>query len=175
LFGDRFRVTFEESYWSDLGQGVHRDDPWLQIIECRDGRGHFFPWSGAELAVSVDKGKVAERVAALGCCRKVQDGDGVTFTFALADFERVAEIMKPRMRRHLSVEQRAENAQRLQQSRVQRARREGSPSTDHGLAVADGPSSLAATHPAPCPHQEPKGEHRPRRAPAHTSDQGRAT
>jgi len=125
LLGHRFRVTFEESYHADLGRGVNRGDPWLQIIVCCDRRGHFFPWSEKEVAVSVDKPKVVDRVVALGCCRMVQDSDddGATLVFDLADFDRVAEIMKPRKRRRLNPEQRAKNSERLKKLAARRTKR----------------------------------------------------
>ncbi len=108
LYGDRFKVEYEPSYYAEHGQRGRTEEPWLMVLLCQ--RGHICPWGPDTLAASTNKhGPVAKRLAAMDCCRVVKDAsDGITVTFALADFETIAAEMKPRRRRkcHLSQEQR---------------------------------------------------------------------
>ena len=102
LFGDRYKVSYEPSYFAEHGQRGRAEAPWLQVIECVGGKGHFFPWSETELAVSVDKPGAVRKVRKLACCKCVQDGDpddGSTFAFLLADFPKLIAIMRPKIRR----------------------------------------------------------------------------
>ena len=120
LYGDRFRVTYEESYTAERGEGARGADPWLQIIPCKYG--HLFPWGRNLLAASVDgHSNIAGELRRLACCLVVQDGDRgeLTATFDPGDFEQVAEVMQPRKRRqvNLSDEQRAEIGRRLNGAR----------------------------------------------------------
>jgi len=80
LFGKRFRVMYEESYHAQYGPGARREDPHLMILLCRYG--HLFAWQGNELAASVDGHP------------------------NVADFAKVARIMRPRRRRQVSQAQR---------------------------------------------------------------------
>jgi hypothetical protein len=105
-FGDRFRITYEESYSADRGDGARAQDPWLLIMPCRYGR--IYPHGGDLLGASTDRrGATARALAALPGVRVVQDGsDGINVTFPKAEFEAVAAIMKPKRRRVLTAEQR---------------------------------------------------------------------
>jgi len=106
-FGRRYRVEHEESYVADHGVGARVNDPWLQIIPCRFG--HVFPHGGSTLAASVDGfPKIAGRLKRLSCCRVHQDGDfgELTVRFDVADFAKVARIMRPRRRRQVSLRER---------------------------------------------------------------------
>jgi hypothetical protein len=98
-FGDRYRVGYEESYYADRGDSARKDDPWLQIVLCQHG--HIYPRGGQGLAASTDKrGTVAKRLAALDCTTMLQDvDDGINAAFHVDDFDRVAQLMKPRRRR----------------------------------------------------------------------------
>jgi len=112
-FGSRYRVVYEESYFAEHGQTARADDPWLQVLLCQHG--HIYPHGGELLAAATDKrGGIAKKLAALDCTTVVQDGsDGINATFHVRDFERVAELMKPKRRRRLTVEQRRAAAERL--------------------------------------------------------------
>lgn len=106
-FGRRYRVEYEESYYAEHGDGARVEDPWLMIVPCRYG--HVFPWGGSTLAASVDGyPKVAGRLRRLRCCRVVQDGDfgELTATFDVAEFPKVAKVMRPRRRRQISQQER---------------------------------------------------------------------
>jgi hypothetical protein len=61
----------------------------------------------------VDKPRLVKALVALGG-RLHQDGDdGATIVFDVADFDKVAAVMKPLRRRQLSIEQRQACAERL--------------------------------------------------------------
>ena len=106
-FGQTYRVTYEESYWAERGEHGRADEPWLQIIPC--GFGHIYPHGGNLLAVATNnRGQIARRISQLPFVTVVQDGsDGINATFPVKHFEEIAEIVKPRRRRHLSDQHRA--------------------------------------------------------------------
>ena len=112
-FGRQYSVICGESYRAH-GPDARRRDPWLTIIPCRFG--HLYPFGGEFLAASVDGfPKVAGRLRKLPCCRVHQDGDDgeLTVVFHVNDLARVAGIIRPRCRRKLSPERRAELADRM--------------------------------------------------------------
>ena len=111
-FGDRYRVTYEESYFVERSRQTVVD-PWLMIIPCRFG--HIFPHGDDILAASVDGfPKIAGRLRRLAGVHIHQDGDfgELTVLFPVGTFDTVAEIMRPRRRRQLTDQQRAELAER---------------------------------------------------------------
>jgi len=115
-FGKKYRIALEEP-------NMRSDDPWVQIIPCRYG--HIFPHGGKLLAASVDGHPgVAGRLRKLRCCRVHQDGDfgELTVVFDIADFEKVAKVMRPRQRRqtNLTPEQRADIGSRLRRAKERR-------------------------------------------------------
>lgn len=113
-FGRRFRTEQEESYTAENGPGARRRDPWLTIIPCRFG--HLFPFGGDLLAASIDgRPKVAARLRKLDCVRVHQDGDAgeLTVVFDVRDLAKVVKIIRPRRRRRISPERRAELADRM--------------------------------------------------------------
>ena len=167
LYGDQFKVKYEPSYFAEHGQRGRADAPWLQVIECVGRRGHFFPWSENELAVSVDKPGTVRKVRKLACCKCVQDGDdGATFAFPASDFPKVAAIMRPKIRRKTTERQLqtlAENRQkglealaRLRRSNVINGQKSTpetprAPSPDSQDVRADlRPSLVAASVPSDC-------------------------
>ncbi len=113
LYGNRFKVEYEQSYFAEHGQRGRTEEPWLMILLCQ--RGHICPWGPDTLAASTNKhGPVAKRLAAMDCCKVVQDAsDGVTVRFHVDNFKAVAALMKPRRRRRLTPEQRAAAVERL--------------------------------------------------------------
>ena len=115
-FGDRYRVRYE-----DTGERRRGPAPWLAMIDCR--RGHIYPHGGDQLAASTNnRGAVAKRLAALPCCRMVQDGDdGVNVVFDVTNFPTVATVMKPKRRRTLTPAQTAERTERLRKYRFSSA------------------------------------------------------
>jgi hypothetical protein len=102
IFGSRYRVTFEESYYAERGEHGRTEDPWLMIIPAQHG--HFFPHGEETLAFSSNQnGRIANRLRRLDFAAVRQDGDdGVTVVFPAGRFEAVAEIAKPKRRRRLS-------------------------------------------------------------------------
>jgi len=105
-------VDYDESYSAER-RGRRYHDPWLAILHCRHG--HIYPHGGDLLgAATAHHSRIARQLIALRCCRLIQDGDdGVNVVFHIDDFCQVAEIMKPRRRRRLTAEQRADQAERL--------------------------------------------------------------
>jgi hypothetical protein len=120
-FGRRFKVEYEASYLADRGDGARAADPWLMIVPCRYG--HIYPHGGNLLAASVDGyPKVAGVLRRLACCRVYQDGDfgELTVLFDVADFGRVAKVMRPRRRRQVTAEQRETLIARLKDGQDRR-------------------------------------------------------
>lgn len=105
-FGKLYRISHDEAAES-------RNDPWTYTLSCE--RGTIYPHGGDLLAVEVDGRPItAKKVAALPGVVLHQDGDHEkTFLFHVDLFEQVAELVKPRKRRHLTDEQRAAAAVRL--------------------------------------------------------------
>ena len=105
-FGDRFRVTYEESYEADHGDGARAEDPWLQIIPCFNG--HIYVHGGDELGASTNRrGPITNRLMGLDCTTVVQDADdGVNVIFKVDDFDEVAKVMRPHRHRQWTAEQR---------------------------------------------------------------------
>ena len=112
-FGDRYRVVYEESYGAERGKSGRAHDPWLLTIPCRHG--HIYVQGRQYLGASTThRREIANRLLALPCVRLVQDGDdGINVVFHMDDFDQVAAIMRPKRRRKLSDEQRAERDKRL--------------------------------------------------------------
>ena len=105
LCGKKYRVTYEESYYAQYGPKAYTNDPWLKIIPCQNG--HIYPHGGNRLAVSANSRKLLANLMAVPGAELWQDAsDGVTILFDVANFEQVAQIMKPRTVRHLSEEHR---------------------------------------------------------------------
>jgi hypothetical protein len=107
LFGKRYRVSYEESYYAERGTMLARTpDPWLMIIRGR--LGHVFPHGRNLLAVATDKrgSTVTKLLAEVPDLTIVQNGsDGVNATFPIECFPAVARIVKLRKRRILTPEQ----------------------------------------------------------------------
>lgn len=119
-FGRRYRVIYEESYRAEHGTNARIENALLMVIPCKYGQ--LYPWDESTLAASVDGyPKVAGRLRRLKCCRVHQDGDfgELTVLFDVADFAKVAKIMRPRRRRqvNLTLEQRQEIGRRLRDAR----------------------------------------------------------
>ena len=114
-FGKRYRVRHEESFYAE---GRRVACPGLMILLCKYG--DVYPFGGRMLAAAVDgHPKIAGTLRRLECVEVFQDGDfgEVTVAFNVDDFAKVARIMRPRRRRQVTPEQRAEMVARLQQSR----------------------------------------------------------
>ncbi len=100
-YGDRYRVTYEESYHAERSKHTV-EDPWLMIIPCKYG--HICPWTETELAACTDRpGNIPNRIANIKGTKVHQYGDdGSNILFPLDVFDQVAEIMQPRKRRQIS-------------------------------------------------------------------------
>lgn len=94
-FGQAYLVEHELG-----GRRIH--DPWEARIICRHG--HIYPAGGSLLGVSTNyRGPIANRIRKLPFVSVVQDGDdGINAEFDVAHFPAIAQIIKPRSRRHLS-------------------------------------------------------------------------
>jgi hypothetical protein len=113
LFGDRYRVTYEESYYAERTKRTV-EDLGLMVIPCRNG--HVYPHGGDLLAVSTDPGhtQLAGMIRRLECCEVVQDGDHeLNATFHADDFDEVAKIMRPHRRVQWTEERRQEQRECL--------------------------------------------------------------
>jgi len=120
-FGRRYKVTYEESYYAERPEFRAAEAPWLMIIPCV--RGHIYPHGGTTLAVFIQRGPRVNRLAQVPGVRIKSDGDdGATFLFDVADFDRVAEIVRPRKRRTRTVspEERQALLERLQKANYAR-------------------------------------------------------
>jgi len=100
-FGQVHRITFDEAY-DPRRRRRDQLDPWAMQLPGRFGT--IYPAGGDRLGVMLDgHPQLAKRLQALPCCRLVQDGDWEkTFEFDVADFDKVAEIVRPRRRRRAS-------------------------------------------------------------------------
>jgi hypothetical protein len=99
LYGKKYRITFDPCYDR---RKVPRKwlDPWMMQVPCR-GDVTIYPVGEDRVAVELDYHPgLPRKVAALPGVVCTQDGDQEkTFTFPLALFDRVAEIVKPHKRR----------------------------------------------------------------------------
>lgn len=131
LFGKRYRVTYEESYYAEHGDEGRAGDPWLQVICCQNG--HIYPHGGDWLAASTNRrGAVATALTALECTEVLQDGDdGLNVAFRVEHFEEVAALLKPRRKRLISEAERKRlaemgraNLERYRQANVEASENE---------------------------------------------------
>lgn len=102
-FGQRFKVTMEESFHAERDRG---DDPALQIIQGR--RGHVYPWDGTRLAANTTKaGGIARRLKTLPWVEVYTEGsDGVTVLFPVDRLDQVADLLLLKRRRRVSEQER---------------------------------------------------------------------
>jgi len=112
-FGDQFQISYDPAVGDVTGMLRDRIDPWM--IQISGKYGTIYPYGHDRLAVDVDHHPIiAMRLTVLGCCELVQDGDDEkTFAFDVADFDTVAEIIRPYLRRQLSDEERQKTGERL--------------------------------------------------------------
>ena len=101
-FGDRFRVTYEESYYAERGDRARAEEPWLMIIPCKHGE--IYPFGDDDLVASTKiAGGIARVLKSLTFTTVHQDGtDGVDVRFPVGRFDEIAAIMKPKRRRQVS-------------------------------------------------------------------------
>lgn len=113
LYGDRFKIIYEESYCAERSEFRAAEESWLRIMLCVNG--HICPWGGSNLAACTNRaGTVARALRRLPFVRVAQDGsDGINAVFDVAHFDEVAALMKPRRRRRLSPEARRRAAEHL--------------------------------------------------------------
>ena len=112
-FGEVYCIQSEVGTPMDRRRPRRDLNPWLLTIPC--GLGHIYPHGGEFLGASTDRrGRAANRLASLPGVRVVQDGDdGVNVVFHVRNFHEIAKILKPRRRRRLSAEEKAERVERL--------------------------------------------------------------
>lgn len=124
LYGKRYRVEYEESYYAQYGAKARVEDPWLMIIPCKHG--HICPWTETKLAACSNTEWATGRLMRSPNVEVCQSGaDGVNALFELKHFKEVAKIMKPMTVRKLSAEQKAACAKRLADYRYQGSREGG--------------------------------------------------
>jgi len=107
LFGEHYKLQYEESYYAERPEFRKQEAPWLTQIPCQHG--HIGVWGDDWLVASTNRaGSIAKRLSDLPFTTVAQDGDdGANVLFTLDHFDEVAEIMKPRRRRRLSEEHKA--------------------------------------------------------------------
>src|SRR5262249_40917677 len=112
LYGDRYRITFDQAY---APRNVPREklDPWAMQLPCRFGC--IFPHGGELVAVEVDyHAKVARALTTVPGVVLYQDGDHEkTFVFHVDLFDQVTATVKPYRRRQWAEEGRRNVAERL--------------------------------------------------------------
>ena len=116
-FWRRFKVRYEESYFAQYGPHATVVDPWYMIVPCEGGE--IYPHGGDMLAAYLRAGPRAKALKALRCVEiKTVGSDGTTVLFHVANFDQVAEIMRPRKRRtrHVSPEERKSLMERLEKA-----------------------------------------------------------
>lgn len=113
LYGQTYKVTYEESYPAENSEYRSAESTALRIINGKHG--HVFPWSGTLLAASTNKnGRVAAKLRKLPNVRIQQDGDdGITLLFKPEMFEQVADLLQLRKRPQISEEERQRRRERM--------------------------------------------------------------
>ena len=118
-FGCRYRYERDEAYGAEHSECRAIEAPWLQVIPCQFGK--LFPWGDRRLAAYCPAGPVKRRqLERLSCVEVVQgggDGPEVIVAFDVADFDRVAAVMRPARRRRYSTETRARLTDQLRRVR----------------------------------------------------------
>lgn len=101
-FGDRYRVGHDPA---STPRGA-TENPWCQRIPTRSGE--IYPFGNETLIVEVEgHNYLKARLSRLDCCEIHQDGDDFgSFKFHVSDFDRIAEVVKPRRKRQISEEER---------------------------------------------------------------------
>lgn len=112
-FGDRLKVTYEESYVAERGDHAWAEDPWLMVIPCLHGE--IYPYGDDQLVASTKvAGGIAKMLKALPFTMLHREGsDGADVIFPVDRFMDVAEIMKPRRRRRMTEEAKQQMVERL--------------------------------------------------------------
>jgi len=112
LFGKRYRVRHEESYYAERAEFRAQEEVWLQIIACAGTPRncppkdltrytHIYPFGSDTLAVykAGRQTVVVKRLLAVGCQVETVGDDGTTLLFPVALFPEVAKIVHPLRRR----------------------------------------------------------------------------
>ncbi len=134
--GERYRVRLDrEGYMAEPELHRTAEKPWHYTVACQNGE--IYPHGGELLGAStIRHGIIAKRLAELDCVTVTQDGeDGINVTFHVDDFDKVAEVMKPRKRRRLSPEQRQLAAERLRPFRFPAAAQSDSGGLESTISV----------------------------------------
>ena len=130
FFGDRYRLGYDPACGADSSL---KKDPFYRTLECRSGT--LSPQGQTTLrletpAKSAVPGKIRERLGQRVSIVKLSDVAIVLFD--LAEFESIADLIRPRKKRRLSEAQRAECVERLRRVRPSRSK---TPTPD-GVLVA---------------------------------------
>lgn len=117
-FGAVFRVQNEEAYKAEHGTAARKHDPWYMIIPCQHG--HIYPHGKNLLGVATNKrGGIAQKLRKIPGVQVVQDGDdGINAIFHVDLLDQVAAVIKPRRRRRMTEEQKANAVARLAKIRL---------------------------------------------------------
>lgn len=62
IFGERYKVAYEESYYAEYGPNAYREDPWLMVLLCQHGE--ICPWGGQNLAACPPQERLGGQPAA---------------------------------------------------------------------------------------------------------------
>lgn len=111
-FGDKYKISYDPAFDP---HGKHRDkiDPFDMQIPCR--KGTVYPLGGSRLAFEINgRRSLVKELRGLPFLKITQDGDReATFAFDVADFDKVAELVKPHRRPIMSEAQREAARARL--------------------------------------------------------------
>ena len=118
-FGDCYKITFDPAY-DPQNRPKDKLDPWYIQIACQ--RGVIYPHGGDRLAAEIEgRPRTARRLRELPCTEVFPDGNNdLAVTFDARDFEKVAELIKPRRRRRVSEENRRKASERMRRLNQQK-------------------------------------------------------
>ena len=119
-FGTRYRIAFDPAY-DPRNRPKDKLDPWMMQLPCQ--RGVVYPQGGSLLAVEVaGRAITRKRLRELDCVTVTQNGDDfLAVTFDVADFDAVAQIVKPRRKRTMSAKNRERKRRQMIEFNQQKA------------------------------------------------------
>ena len=113
IYGDRFKVVYEESYYAERGDNGRAEDPWLMVVLCQNGE--IYPYGDDQLVASTkSRGAVAKQLQGLEFAILHKDGaDGSDVIFPVDRFEVIEGVdvfiedrkpLKETFKKHLELE-----------------------------------------------------------------------
>lgn len=147
-FGRKYRIAMEEGYYAQYGPRARVDDPHYQIIP--GARGHVYAWDSERLAASTNTpGSTATKLKALPYAEIWQDGsDGSTVLFPPDHLNEVAGLLKLRLRRQVTDQDRRRLSELGRRHRFQRRSTVELPSGDGGQVDSEARFGVSGAQPA---------------------------